>query len=383
MSDSFINKVKETLLTGDIKINGDRPWDIRIYNPHFYNRVVAQGSLGLGESYMDGWWDVKELDQFFYRLLQLDLSKIPRLNLAMAGLWIRSNLLNMQTKSRSTKVAKEHYDLSNNFYQKMLDKRMLYTCAYWKDASNLDQAQEDKLELICKKIRLKKHDKVLDLGCGFGGFAKYAAEKYGCEVTAFNISEQQIAYGQNSCKNLPVEFIKKDYREATGLFDKVVAIGLTEHVGYKNYKSLMNTAYRCLKNSGLFLLHTIGGDVSVKASDPWFDKYIFPHGMLPSVQQLAKASEKLFVIEDWHNFGPDYYKTLVAWYRNFDKNWRYISKNLHSHHPENQAHFDERFYRMWKYYLLSFAGSFRARKSQLWQAVFSKGGVPGGYESVR
>jgi len=204
-----------------------------------------------------------------------------------------------------------------------------------------------------------------------GGFAKYAAQNYGCKVTSYNISKEQVDYARESCKGLPVEIIHKDYREAKGIYDKVAAIGICEHIGYKNYKTLMKVVHKSLKKHGLYLLHTIAANKSATRSDPWFNKYIFPHGMLPSIKQLGKAMEDLFIMEDWHNFGTDYDKTLVAWYNNFKKSW-----------PKHN-HMGERFYRMWKYYLLCLAGTFRSRRIQLWQIVMSKDGLEGGYESVR
>jgi cyclopropane-fatty-acyl-phospholipid synthase len=354
-----------------VKINGKNPWDIQVHDDKLFFRLFSQGSLGVGEAYMDGSWDCKQLDRLFTRLLSANLDKKARgpshfFNHA------RSSVLNVQTKRRSKKVAEQHYDLGNDFYEDMLDKRMQYTCAYWKNAKNLDQAQENKLKLICEKLGLKKSDKVLELGCGWGGFAKYAAEKYGCSVTAYNISAEQVKYAREKCKGLPVKIVHSDYRDAKGMFDKVVSIGLCEHVGHKNYNNLMETAHGCLKNRGLFLLHTIGGNYSTTHTEPWIEKYIFPNSMIPSLKQLFTASEELFVTEDFHNIGPDYDKTLMAWFKNFDKNW-------HKHKDE----YGERFYRMWKYYLLACAGSFRARRNQLWQIVYSKGGVPGGYEPIR
>lgn len=363
--------IRELLALADIKINGDRPWDIQVHNEKLYNRVLSVGALALGESYMDGWWDVKSLDQFFYKILDAQLEQ-NRPNPNFIFNLIKARLINMQSRDRSPKVAKEHYDIGNDFYAKMLDKRMLYTCAYWKNAKTLDEAQEQKLELICRKIDLKKTDRVLDIGCGWGSFAKYAAEKYGCHVTAVNISEEQVKFVRENCKGLPVEVILSDYRDVKGTFDKVVAIGIIEHVGYKNYQSFMKLIYSLLKDHGIFLLHGIGSNRTVFISDVWFDKYIFPNGMLPSIKQLGGAIEELFVMEDWHNFGPDYDKTLVAWFNNFDKHW-----------PEFRAQYGDRFYRMWKYYLLSLAGGFRSRTNQLWQIVLSKDGIPGGYTSVR
>lgn len=364
-------KVKELLNLADIRINGSRPWDIQIHNEKLFDRIFRQGSLGFGEAYMDGWWDAEKVDELICKAMLAKLNRkfiTPKLIAAV----IKSRLTNRQTFSRSKKVTKKHYDIGNDFYAKMLDKRMQYTCGYWKNAQNLEEAQKHKLDLVCRKLQLKPGDKVLELGCGWGGFAKYAAENYGCSVTAYNISEEQVKYAKKYCHGLPVEIILDDYRKADGKFDKVASIGLCEHVGHKNYRKMMKVVHKCLKDNGLFLLHTIGKDLSVANTDPWIEKYIFPNSMLPSVKQISTAAEGLFIMEDWHNFGKDYDKTLMTWYENFEKNWHYF-KDKHR----------KRFYRMWKYYLLACAGNFRSRSAQLWQIVFSKNGLPGGYESVR
>jgi cyclopropane-fatty-acyl-phospholipid synthase len=328
-------------------------------------------SLGFGEAFMDGWWDTKALDQLIYKFYTAEIEKKNK-NLPGKIDKYKSCIINQQTKFRAQKVAHVHYDLGNDMYEKMLGDTMQYTCAYWKGARTLDEAQINKLDLICRKLHLQKGERVLELGCGWGGFAKFAAENYGVEVEAFNISKEQVAYARYRNRGLPVTINLADYREAKGTFDKVAAIGLCEHVGYKNYDILMQVAHRCLKKHGLFLLHSIANNFSTTHCDPWFNKYIFPNGMLPSVKQLGESMENLFVMEDWHNFGPDYDKTLVAWFHNFDQHW-----------PLFREKYGERFYRMWKYYLLSLAGGFRARRIQLWQILMSKAGVPGGYESVR
>ncbi|MBD3318651.1 cyclopropane fatty acyl phospholipid synthase [Candidatus Woesearchaeota archaeon] len=364
-------KVQEILALAGITINGNKPYDVQVHNEKFYARALAQGSLGVGESYMDGWWDVEHLDVFFTRLFKADLQNKIK-SFSMLKNFVSAKVLNMQSRSRAKKVAKEHYDLGNEFYQAMLDRNMQYTCGYWKHARNLDRAQSDKLSLSCKKLQLQKGDRVLELGCGWGGFARYAAQKCGAHVTGYNISKEQVAFAKEWTKGLPVDIRLADYRDATGTFDAVAAIGMCEHVGYKNYRSFMQLAHDRLKEQGLFLLHTIGGNVSVKTTDPWIEKYIFPHSMLPSMAQLTKAAEGLFVVEDWHNFGPDYDKTLMAWDANFRKHWLRF-----------RDEYGERFYRMWRFYLMSSAGQFRARRIQLWQAVLSKGGLPGGYVPVR
>ena len=348
-----------------IGLNGPAPWDLQVHNNGFYERLISEGSLGLGESYMDGWWDAPALDEFFARAKRANLHK-------MHGQWdslwlILKSLWNRQTKRFAPRVAREHYDLGNDLFEAMLDSRMQYSCAYWNGAATLDDAQRNKLDLICRKLHLVPGMRILELGGGFGGFAHFAATEHGGRVVSYNISREQVAYARELCANLPVRFECTDYRDArheAGLFDRIVSVGFCEHIGYRNYRAFFELAADKLAPQGLFLLHTIGGNVSYTHTDPWLDRYIFPNGMLPSIAQLGRAIEDLFVMEDWHNFGPDYDKTLMAWHANFDAAW-----------PRLRAQYGERFYRMWTYYLLACAGSFRARTEQLWQIVLSKGDI--------
>ncbi|UBM62409.1 cyclopropane fatty acyl phospholipid synthase [Candidatus Sulfidibacterium hydrothermale] len=346
-----------------ITLNGSRPWDVQVHNENTFKRWISETELGLGESYMDGWWDVEALDEFFNKILRANLEQKIKHSLKTALFILSTRIFNYQTVSRSKQVGEEHYDLGNDLFRMMLDKRMVYSSAYWKKAKDLDEAQEVKLDLICKKLELKPGMKVLDIGCGWGSFARFAAEKYGVEVLGVSISKKQIELGKVLCKGLPVELRFQDYREVTGQFDAVLSIGFFEHVGYKNYRTYMEVVNRCLKNDGISLIHTIGSNVSVTYVNEWTHKYIFPNGMIPSLAQIAKAAEGLFVVEDVHNFGPDYDKTLMAWYANFEKAW-----------PQLKDKYHERFYRMWRYFLLSSAGSFRSRFNQLWQVILTKPG---------
>ena len=364
MSDKFKVTVEELFSLAGVKIDGPHPWDIRVHNDKFYRRVLSQGSLGLGESYMDGWWDCDALDEFINKILKAKLDEKVKANWKFILQGLKAKLLNLQSSARAYEVGEKHYDLGNDLYTAMLDKRMNYSCGYWKDAKNLDEAQEAKLDLVCRKLGLQQGMKVLDIGCGWGSFAKYAAERYGVNVVGITVSEEQAALGMELCKGLPVEIRLQDYRDVSEKFDRIVSIGMFEHVGYKNYRTYMETVDRCLKDDGIAFVHTIGGNKTDNINDPWVDKYIFPNGMLPSISQIGRAMEGLFVMEDWHNFGPDYDKTLMAWHQNFDNSW-----------PKIKSNYDERFYRMWKYYLLMFAGLFRARRFQLWQIVFTRPGT--------
>lgn len=363
---------QKLLSHADITINGDRPWDIRVHNKGLYARVIRDGSLGLGEAYMDGWWDCPALDEFFFRVLRARLDEKMSWNWPTIFMFLKAKLFNLQSSGRAFEVGQKHYDLGNDLFVRMLDKRLTYSCGYWDNVADIDLAQEKKLDLICRKLGLKPGMTVLDIGCGWASFACYAAQKYGVHVTGVTVSSEQAAYARELCKGLPVEIRLEDYRATQGVFDRVVSVGMFEHVGHKNYKEFMNVVARCLKDNGLCLLHTIGSNVTNNTPDTWITKYIFPNGALPSMTQISSALEGSFVMEDWHNFGADYDKTLMAWFDRFDKAW-----------PDLKEKYNDRFYRMWKYYLLSCAGVFRARGAQLWQLVLSKDGIVGGYRAPR
>lgn len=361
-----VQKILEYL---DVQINGNRPWDIQVYNLNFYDRILAGGSLALGESYMDGWWRCEALDQFFDRILRARLDKKIKKEKRILSTILRAKTINAQSRSKAYMIGNRHYDIGNRLFSIMLDKRMNYSCGYWDKAETLDEAQEAKLDLICRKMLLKAGMTVLDIGCGWGGFARWAAEKYDVKVLGIAVSREQVKFAREYCQELNVKIELRDYRELKEKFDRIVSIGMFEHVGSRNYRTYMEVVHRCLKADGLFLLHTIAGNTSVNSTDPGINKYIFPNSMLPSAKQISSASERLFVLEDWHSFGQYYDQTLMAWYQNFTKGWDKI-KDM----------YDERFYRMWTYYLLSCAGSFRARRNQLWQIVFSRKGIRGGYQ---
>jgi len=374
--------VANVLKKADVTVGGDRSQDIVVHDERLYNRVIRYGTLGLGEAYMDGWWDANRLDVFMDTVLRANLKKVIQFNWASFLAVAKAFIFNLQSISRAFIVGEVHYDLGNDLYEAMLDTRMVYTCGYWKDAKTLDEAQEAKLDLICKKIGLKKGDRVLDIGCGWGSFAKFAAEKYGASVVGITISVEQAALARERCKGFDIDIRVQDYREVHEQFDHIISIGMFEHVGVKNYRDYFEMVNRCLKDDGLFLLHTIGYKKSQLTSDPWITKYIFPGGVLPSIAQIGKATENLFIMEDVHNFGADYDKTLMAWFTNFDAAWPKL-RAKYGLPTEAPAQAGDRFYRMWKYYLLSCAGVSRSREMQLWQIVLSKNGVPGGYKSVR
>ncbi|WP_067703578.1 MULTISPECIES: cyclopropane fatty acyl phospholipid synthase [unclassified Erwinia] len=358
--------VQEMLRSADIDVNGTRPWDIQVTNPAFFKRVLQEGSLGLGESYMDGWWECERMDMFFHRVLLAKLDeKLPHhfkdtLRIAAA------RLTNQQSRKRAWIVGKEHYDLGNDLFSLMLDSHMQYSCGYWKEARTLEDAQNAKLKMICEKLQLAPGMSLLDIGCGWGGLAEYAARHYGVRVSGVTISAEQQKMAQQRCEGLDVTILLQDYRDLNEQYDRIVSVGMFEHVGPKNYATYFNVVNRNLKPDGLFLLHTIGANTTGENVDPWLDRYIFPNGRLPSVSHIAEASEPHFVMEDWHNFGPDYDTTLMAWIDRFLAVW-----------PELSEKYGERFKRMFIYYLNACAGAFRARHMQLWQVMFTHG-IEGG-----
>lgn len=360
--DNWSRIVSELLSRAGISVNGPAPSDIQVKHPDFFKRVLQAGSLGLGESFMDGWWECERLDIFFNNVLRAGLDgQLPhhlRDTLRIAS----ARLFNLQSKKRAWIVGKEHYDLGNDLFTRMLDPLMQYSCAYWKDASTLEEAQLAKLHLICEKLQLQPGMRVLDIGCGWGGLAYYMAKNYGVSVVGVTISAEQQKMAQDRCEGLDVTILLQDYRDLHDQFDRIVSVGMFEHVGPKNYDTYFAVTDSNLKPDGVFLLHTIGSKKTDHTVDPWINKYIFPNGCLPSVRQIAKASEPHYVMEDWHNFGADYDTTLMAWHARFQASWPDIADN-----------YSERFKRMFSYYLNACAGAFRARDIQLWQVVFSRG----------
>jgi len=360
ISDTIRDMFQET----GIQINGSNPWDIHVHDQRWYRRVISEKSLGFGESYMDGWWDCRRIDEMIHRLLSGRLEEKVRGNIRYLVRFLPAVFFNLQSRVRSRIIADRHYDLGNDLFFSFLDPYLQYSCGYFRDTEDLARAQVNKLDLIAGKLELSPGESLLDIGCGWGGLARYAAENHGCRVTGVNISQEQLKHARDFCSGLPVNFLDQDYREITGKYDKIVSVGMFEHVGSKNYRTFMRVVHDCMERDGIFLLHTIGSNKSRRGCDPWISKYIFPIGMLPSLAQISRSTEKLMVIEDVHNLGPHYDRTLMAWNRNFQAAWPELNRK----HPR----YDARFKRMWEYYLMSCAGAFRARYIQLWQIVMTR-----------
>ena len=367
-------EIEELFAFADVSFNGSNPWDIQVHDTRLFNRIALNGSLGLGEAYIDGWWDCESLDQLFTRVLHARLDKYvtPSIKLKIAYSAILDKAINKQNRSRAWKVGQIHYDTGNDLFERMLDSSMNYSCGYWKNADNLEQAQIDKMDMICRKLKLESGMSVLDIGCGWGGLATFMAKNYNVDVVGITISKEQKLLAEKRAQGLPVKILLEDYRNLKGQYDRVVSVGMFEHVGIKNYPTYFSTASQLLKEDGLFLLHTIGIEDDSKSSDRFIEKYIFPNGRLPDRGVINAHSRHLLRLEDWHNFGPDYDKTLMVWHQQFEDSWTDIKDN-----------YSEPFYRMWRYYLLLSAGFFRSRYGQLWQLVFTKPESMQVYRSIR
>ncbi|MCY3849392.1 MAG: cyclopropane fatty acyl phospholipid synthase [Acidimicrobiaceae bacterium] len=373
----------ELLGAAGVTVGGDRPQDIHVHDDRLWSRVLRDRELGLGESYMDGWWDANRLDEFLTVVQTADLRSMVTPSPQLLVMGVKAAIMNQQSKARARRNARAHYNIGNDLYERMLDKRMIYSCAYWRDVAEdgdpcsagsedgvertaLDRAQEAKLDLICRKLGLEPGMTLLDIGCGWGGFAQFAAERCRVEVTGISPAEEQTVLARQRCSGLPVRIVQADYRDLEGAYDRITSIGMMEHVGPKNLPTFFDKCRDLLNPDGMMLHHTIGSNDWRTSGDPWFDRYIFPGGVLPSLGQIAKAAQSHWTIEDVHNFGPYYTRTLSAWDANISSRWHEI------------PHYDERFRRMWHYYLMSSAAGFQARAIQLWQIVFtrSKRGLP-------
>lgn len=371
--DFFERKVTELFSLAGVQINGSEPYDVKVNNQDFFRRFLTDGRLGLGESYMDGWWDCEEIDVMLYKLITAEKVIVSHVQTPKTMLnMLASKVIPHGNKWRSQEIGKFHYDIGNELYEKILDPYFNYTCGYWAGgAANLEEAQIAKMDRICQKLMIKPGMKLLDIGCGWGGFAKYVAEEYGAYISGISVSEEQLKYARKLCEGLQTEFHFLDYRDLNETFDRITTIGMLEHVGLKYYRNFMEKVHSSLTDDGIFVLHTIGFNTS-DFKNPWLQKYIFPGCFVPSIKHVAEAYEGLFVLEHVENIGFDYEKTLLSWYDNLERYW----KEIQAFDPEK---YNERFFRTWRYYLLSSAAGFRARKIQLWQFVFSKNGMEDGY----
>ena len=358
----------QLLASADIHLNGSRPWDIQIKHPQTLQRLLSQGGSALGESYMDGWWECQAIDLMVERAMRAGLQE----KLATPRAWWESFKGGMRPRDgvdQSRIVGRMHYAVGNQVFQAMLDPYMAHSCAYWVEgAQTLEEAQIAKLEMVCRKLQLRPGMRVLDMGCGWGSFMRYAAEHYGVTVLGLSNVPHQIELGKTLARHLPVQFELSDYAQfntdGKSKFDRIVSIGTFEQLGQAHVAAFFETAKRCLKDDGWMLLQTQGKSNRQRLLDAWNDKYIYPQGYLPRLDEVTQASEAHFVVEDVHNIGADHDRTLLHWHQRFEMAW-----------PQLRLSHDERFYRMWRFHLLSSAASFRTRHHQMWQLVLSPKGL--------
>ena len=359
---------RELLAEADIKINGNRPWDLQVHDDRAYDRMMRDGSIGFGEAFMEGWLDCDRVDQMLFSAFRARLSQKVDARTAVFEAF-KSRLNPFGSHARSREIGKKHYDAGNDLFKIMLDPYMIYSCGYWRRAQDLDQAQQDKLAMTCRKLMLEPGMRLLDIGCGWGGLARYAAEHHGVSVVGVTVSEQQLELGREMCADWPIELRYQDYREVPDRFDRVVSVGMFEHVGRQYYPEFFEAFDRCLEPDGIALLHTVGY-LKEDVINPWYDKYIMPGVEFPTVKNIVDAADGHFVVEDLHTWeGAHYDKTLMAWFERFDDGWATL-----------RSAYDDVFYRMWKLYLQGCAAAFRAERMRVWQVVFSKTGIPGGFE---
>jgi cyclopropane-fatty-acyl-phospholipid synthase len=356
--------VRRALAAADIEIDGHRPWDIRVNDPAFYLRMMPNPAFQIGQTYMDGMWDCDAIDEMVFKLIasrvyaQHEKGGVFHLRNALA------RVRNMQSRARAGEVALAHYDLDLDLYRGMLDETLTYTCAYW-DApgATLADAQRAKLRLICDKLELKPGQTLLDIGCGFGGLAAFAAEHYGVKTLGVTNSQQHCTVARTLYPHL--ELALMDYRELPALgrrFDAVASVEMIEAVGPKNFTTYFDVVSQCLAPRGAFLLQSFISPASRFVCNEWFDRYIFPNGVVPSFPQLHAASAMTFgAPTDVHELGLHYPSTLLAWDRNLRATW-----------PRLRSRNDERFRRMWHFYLTSLAGVFRAEDLRLCQVLYRK-----------
>ena len=381
---SLLNGLKQGNLTIELpdnqvfKIDGEQNGPaakIRILHNDFFARLVREGDNGFCESYLDGWWSTPDLISLLdLLLLNGDLwgSNLPGANILRyyerIRHWWRSN-----SRAQARRNIAHHYDLGNEFYTKWLDETMTYSSALFQTGKeSLPEAQANKYKLICENLSLKPSDHVLEIGCGWGGFAEYAVKNYGVKVTGLTISKEQLEYSKKRAFEAglgdKVNFVMRDYRDERGTYDAIASIEMFEAVGEKYWPNYFNTVRDRLVASGKATLQiiTIADEFfpHYRKNVDFIQKYIFPGGMLPSEvaldEQISKAGLNKVRMD---NFGQSYSKTLRIWHNQFNAVWADIAP----------LGFDDRFRRMWNFYFASCAAFFLSQTGDVAQLTLQKG----------
>lgn len=358
--------VRSILESAGIQANGTETWDPRINDQRFWNRVAMDGMLGLGDSYVDRWWDSDDIPEFFNRAIRGRLLVWTSRSHHAILKRIRDWAFNPQNPRRAVANVKAHYTERDELVLGMLGPWNAYSCAFFEDpehpAEGLAVAEARKLELICRKLSLNSSDRFLDIGCGWGSLLGYAQKHYGVKGDGITPAPNQAAFVS---RTYGLTVYERDYRRIDTHYDRIASVGMYEHVGPKNARTYMETVNRSLNKNGLFLLHFFGRpSADIPLLDTWTDRYIFPGAYLPTSAETHAAAEGLLEIVHQDEWGRHYDPTLCAWERNFEE--YAVREGLKE---RNQA-----LYRMWRYYLLSAAGAFRSGDIALWQMVFKKRG---------
>lgn len=348
------------LREANIEPNGASPWDPQIKDERFYRTVLLRGSVGLGDAYLNGWWECADISGFILRIIKSGIHlRVPRVDIFLRRL--RFGLIDAQNRIRSKRVAELHYDEDPYIFEVMLGSTNSYTCARWKGVITLDAAQQQKMDLLCKKAGLSSGMTVLDIGSGWGGFLAYAAERYQVRGIGLTISKTQLDYARKRYGNLPVEFRLQDYRDFVGGVDAVVSICVIEHVGSDHYREYFQKVRETLtREDGFFAMQCILACDTQARMDPWTEKHIFPNGILPTLERIENAVEGILHIVDREFFRDDYVRTFSAWYENLVRNKNAII-----------ARCGVRYFRKYEYYLCLYIAGFGSGRIDVGQFVLS------------
>tara|TARA_B100001971_G_C18267964_1_gene595962 strand:+ start:14971 stop:16230 length:1260 start_codon:yes stop_codon:yes gene_type:complete len=355
--------------------------DIHINSNVFFKKCVLSGDVGFGEAYIDGDWDTSSITNVIKWMI-LNIENAPTVSGSKRKFDPANfmkvfnrvfHVLNKNNKAGSQKNIEYHYDLSNDFYKLWLDPTMTYSCALFKtNEETLEQAQINKYENLCQNLEIKSTDHVLEIGSGWGGFACYAAKKYGCKITTITISKEQLEYARQRVKNEGlsdlVEVRYQDYREVEGKFDKIVSIEMLEAVGHEFLRPYFEKCHQLLKPEGLLSVQVITSPDSrydeFRKGVDFIQKHIFPGSLLPSIGEMNKVINK---VSDMHmikmlDMGPMYAKTLHTWFENFNEKIEEIKL----------LNFDETFARKWRFYLNYCEAAFYMRNISVVQLTYTR-----------
>ena len=365
--------VPEIFASADVAVNGSRPWDIQVHHHLFYKRLAAGGSMALGESYMDGWWDCEALDQFFARILRLRLDHQAKKSLKILWCAVKAACTSSPGRFRAFAIGRRHYDIGNDLFSLMLDKWMNYSCAYWKDAGDLDEAQESKMDLICRKLQLQPGMRILDVGCGWGGLAAYAAKHYDVEVLGITVSREQIKLARQRCEGLPVTIKLEDFRRMKGTFDRIVSVGMFEHVGGRSLSHLHAHDPPLPKTRGAFSA----------AHHRWqpISAFLRPLDFQIHLPKLHAAIQPTDFIGSRKNFW--YWKTGTASVLTTIPRCWLGTKILRRTGTTSRMLMTDVFSACGHTTCWPAPGPSAPARNQVWQIVFSNNGVRSGYEGVR